>query len=252
MTTPPTDDAAAWSRLAALARETVKVQLRLARQTAELGRATLAGDVDRATAGRAYLEAVSREGEQYWRALTDLGVGYLGEAVALGGRLTHAVLRDLTPPAGSDAAKPRPFTNPSAASGAEPRPFTNPSRSATDAEPRPFTNPSRAEARVIPVAMAGTLGEVAVASVVVENHHPRRRRVVVTPGPVTSRSGRDVGATVQVDPAQVTLAPGAERTLSLRVELDALRFSAGRTYRGQVQVSGGDEAVFDVTITVRS
>ena len=77
------------ARLADLARAAVQTQASLAKQSFDLARGTLSGDLDRTSAGKAYVEAVSREGARYWRAVGELGVDYATDLVALRKECVH-------------------------------------------------------------------------------------------------------------------------------------------------------------------
>ena len=72
------------ARITELARQALQSQSTLAKQSLELGRAALSGDVDRSTTSKAYLDAVSREGARYWREAGALGLDYASELMALG------------------------------------------------------------------------------------------------------------------------------------------------------------------------
>ena len=74
------------ARITELARQALQSQASLAKQSLELGRAALAGDVDRSSSSRAYLDAVGREGSRYWREAGALGIDYASELMALGTR----------------------------------------------------------------------------------------------------------------------------------------------------------------------
>ena len=74
------------ARITELARQALQSQSTLAKQSLELGRAALSGDVDRSTTSKAYLDAVSREGARYWREAGALGLDYASELMALGTR----------------------------------------------------------------------------------------------------------------------------------------------------------------------
>ena len=82
------------ARITELARQALQAQATLAKQSLELGRATLSGDVDRSSAGRAYLDAVSREGARYWREVGALGLDYASELMALGTRSAARVVSE--------------------------------------------------------------------------------------------------------------------------------------------------------------
>ena len=84
------------ARITELARQALQAQAALAKQSLELGRATLSGDVDRSSTSRAYLDAVSREGARYWREAGALGFDYASELMALGTRSAARIISDAT------------------------------------------------------------------------------------------------------------------------------------------------------------
>lgn len=85
--------AQAWSRLAELARASLATQASLTRKSVDLAWSSLAGDLDRASANRAYAESVMRESTRYWRTVGELGFEYAGDLVTLGKSVTTSVLR---------------------------------------------------------------------------------------------------------------------------------------------------------------
>ena len=97
---PPTTTATAaaeqaLARLTGLARVALQTQASLAKQSVDLARGTLSGDLDRTSAGKAYVEAVSREGARYWRAVGELGIDYATDLVALGKSVSTTVMREM-------------------------------------------------------------------------------------------------------------------------------------------------------------
>ncbi|HET7474941.1 MAG TPA: hypothetical protein VFJ97_02835 [Dermatophilaceae bacterium] len=234
------------ARLTEVALETLLVPVRVIRHAVELGRATLAGEG--ATAGRSYVEAVGQEGERYWRSVSELGRDYANDVIELGAKLTSAM---------TGQGRPKPFTNPSRAATPrhperpEPRPFTNPSRAATPQPTEPAEAPETS-GREVPVSMSGKLGGRATATATVTNQQARRRKVKLTPSPFATRNGRPIDLVLTVDPPQPTLAPNEELTLTFTADLSAEAVKAGRTYRCQVEATGGDKAVFEVTLNVNA
>src|SRR5689334_1899422 len=89
------------ARITELARQALQSQSTLAKQSLELGRAALSGDVDRSTAGKAYLDAVSREGARYWREAGALGLDYASELMALGTRSAARIISDASTAGGT-------------------------------------------------------------------------------------------------------------------------------------------------------
>ncbi len=258
--TPSTPSASAaaeqaLARLADLARTVLQTQASLAKQSVDLTRATLAGDLDSASAGKAYVESVAREGARYWRAVGELGVNYATNLVALGNRLSTTVLREAA------AAGQKPGTRHT--TGA-----TTGSRQSTSQHVMPEgggtqTTYSRtsdgsssavpehdADGRWVQVSLHGVVGGRAEGTITVANQHPRPRRIQLSAGAVMDSAGAVVAAALGVAPARVTVPSGQERSVSLVLDLDDSSFSAGERYSCTVEVSGGDQATIEVTIDV--
>jgi hypothetical protein len=226
------------ARITELARQALQAQASFARQSLELGRATLSGDVDRTTTGRAYLDAVSREGARYWREVGALGLDYAGELMALGSRSAARIISD-TSAAGARAGARQGQARRAAAAADE--------GSGGSAVPG-----GAAGARRVAVTMRGAPGETARAFVTVANKHPRTRRVVLNASELRDLGGTAIAVVLRVDPEQVTIAAGGEQQVQLEAELTADLVRAGERYVGTVEVSGGDEATLDVTVEVAS
>ena len=224
------------ARITELARQALQAQTALARQSLELGRATLAGDVDRSTTSRAYLDAVSREGARYWREVSALGLDYAGELLALGSRSAARVISDATT---AGAAGPR--------SRARSPHRTPPS----DGGPAAAGEVEDAtEGRRAAVVLRGAVGQVAQATVTVVNRHARARRVDLTPSDLLDPAGEPASVLLRVDPERVTIPAGGEYQVRLEVDLAADLVRPGDRYAGTVEVTGGDEATLDVSVEV--
>ena len=225
------------ARITELARQALQAQASFARQSLELGRATLAGDVDRTTTSRAYVDAVTREGARYWREVGALGLDYAGELMALGSRTAARIISD-TSAAGARAGTRRDQSHRrgTAADGS-----SEGGRAADDAG-----------GRHVPVTLRAAAGQTARASVTVANQHPRARRVVLRPSELRDLAGTVIALTLTVDPDQVTVPAGEEQQVVLETELTAELVQPGERYVGTVEVSGGDEATLDVTVEVAS
>lgn len=223
------------ARITQLARQALQAQASFARQSLELGRATLAGDVDRATTGRAYVDAVSREGARYWREVGALGLDYAGELMALGSRTAARIISD-TSAAGVRAGTRR----------------EQPRRRGTTADGSSEGGRATDDlgGRHVPVTLRAAAGQIARASVTVANQHPRPRRVVLRPSELRDLGGTVIALTLTVDPDQVTVPAGEEQQVVLETELTAELVQPGERYVGTVEVSGGDEATLDVTVEV--
>jgi hypothetical protein len=100
------------------------------------------------------------------------------------------------------------------------------------------------------VTLRGAAGETARATVTVANQHPRARRVLLNPSPLRDESGTVVRLPFRVDPEGVTIPAGSEHAVHLEVDLLSEAVLVGGRYHGTVDVSGGDEAVLDVTVEV--
>jgi hypothetical protein len=104
--------------------------------------------------------------------------------------------------------------------------------------------------RRVAVTLRGAVGETARATVTVANQHPRARRVLLDPAPLRDEWGSVVRLPFRVDPEGVTIPAGSEHAVHLEVDLLSEAVLAGGRYHGTVDVSGGDEAVLDVTVEV--
>ena len=218
------------ARITELARQALQSQSTLAKQSLELGRAALTGDVDRSTAGKAYLDAVSREGARYWREAGALGLDYASELMALGTRSAARVISDAST-AGATRVR----------------------RGATDARngapraPAPEPDDGLRHSHVLLRAAAG---QTAQATVTVVNRHPRARRVELEPSDLRDATGTVVALSLEVDPERVTIPAGDEHQVRITADLDAAVVQPGQQYVGSVLVSGGDEAMLEVTVEV--
>lgn len=229
------------ARVTELARRAIEAQTSVARQSIDLSRAALSSKLDPATAGRAWMEAVGRESAQYWKEVGALGLDVAGQLLTLGTRgvarvmseTQAAVRRGATAgsahSSGEGAAGPAPSTGDGAGSGG-----------AGGGDTR----------RRVAVTLRGSLGGSAQATVTVANQHPRPRRVLLRPSSLRDESGALVRLPFRVDPEGVTIPAGSEHAVHLEVDLPADAVLVGGRYHGTVDVSGGDEAVLDVTVEV--
>lgn len=224
------------ARITELARQALQAQSTIARQSIDLGRATLSGDVDRTATGRAYVDAVTRESARYWREVGALGFDYAGELLALGSRAAGRVISESTT-AGSGSSSSR-----GARSGQ--RPAQPPPEA-----PQPPAQPNGA-GPVIPVLLRAAAGQVAQASVTVVNRHPRQRRIELVAGELRDSAGTVVALELRVDPDHVTIGAGEEHQVRLEADLDPELVRPSQRYTGTVEVSGGDEATLEVTVEV--
>ncbi|NYG06659.1 hypothetical protein BJ986_001146 [Phycicoccus badiiscoriae] len=220
------------ARITELARQALQAQAALAKQSLELGRATLSGDVDRSSTSRAYLDAVSREGARYWREAGALGFDYASELMALGTRSAARIISDATT-AGSGARSRR---GPVGTHNGSPPPA-----------PPPVADDAVRRASVL---LRAAVGQTAQSSVTVVNHHPRARRVELEPSELRDATGTVVAVTLRVDPDRVTIPAGGEYQVRIEADLDQDIVQPGQQYVGSVVVSGGDEATLEVTVEV--
>lgn len=243
------------ARLADLARAAVQTQASLAKQSFDLARGTLSGDLDRTSAGKAYVEAVSREGARYWRAVGELGVDYATDLVALGKSVSTSVLREMA----AAGRKPgtRHASGATAGSTQSTRHHVMPegggpqaTYSRTSDGPPSEVPDHDAGGRRVKVSLRGPVGGRAEGTITVANQHPRPRRIQLSAGDLVDSAGAVVGAALKVSPTRVTVPSGKERSVSLGVDLDDASFSAGEQYSCTVEVSGGDEATIEVAIDV--
>ncbi len=220
------------ARITELARQALQSQASLAKQSLELGRAALAGDVDRSSSSRAYLDAVGREGSRYWREAGALGIDYASELMALGTRSAARIISDAT----------------AAGTGTRPRRGTAGTHNGT-ASPAPRVEDDEG-VRQSRVHLKAAVGQTAQASVTVVNRHPRARRVELEPSELRDATGTVVAVALTVDPDHVTIPAGGEYQVRIEANLDEGVVQPGEQYVGRVAVSGGDEATLEVTVEV--
>ena len=222
-------------RITELARAALQAQSTLARQSIDLGRATLSGDVDRTATGRAYVDAMTRESARYWREVGTLGLDYAGELLALGSRAAGRVVSESTTAGARGARATR-----SGRRADQPSP-----------EPPPPTVPVREGGiPAIPVLLRAAAGQVAQASVTVVNRHPRQRRIELAASELRDATGTVVALELRVDPDHVTLGAGEEHHIRVEADLDPDLVRPGQRYTGTVEVTGGDEATLGVSVEV--
>jgi hypothetical protein len=244
------------TRITELARRAIEAQTSVAKQSIELGRAALSSKIDPASAGRAWVEAVSREGTRYWKEVGALGLDVAGQLLTLGTRGVARVMNDtraaVRPGAGAahstreGAAGPAHSTG-GAGSAAGPGAG---GAEAGDTSHTGDTGDTSDTRRRVAVTLRGAVGDTARATVTVANQHPRARRVLLNPSPLRDESGSVVRLPFRVDPEGVTIPAGSEHAVHLEVDLLSEAVLVGGRYRGTVDVSGGDEAVLDVTVEV--
>lgn len=219
------------ARITELARQALRSQAALAKQSLELGRATLAGDIDRSTTGRAYFDALGRESARYWREVGALGFDYASELMALGTRSAARIISDASAAGNARTRRGDP--------GA-------PHRSAPSAAVREDDDGVRRSR----VNLRAAVGQTAQAIVTVVNRHSRARRVELEASDLRDATGTVVAVTLTVDPDRVTIPAGEEHQVRIAVDLDEGLVRPGQRYVGTVTVTGGDEAMLEVTVEV--
>jgi len=101
--------------------------------------------------------------------------------------------------------------------------------------------------------LTGPAGSIAEASLVVENTRAEAAAVVCRVSEFTARAfGRRFRAPIEISPAQVTLEPGEQREIALRLPLDASMFAPGADYVATLQINGAGEHDLLVHLLVRS
>jgi len=201
-----------WSRLVA---RSIEGQARLARGSVALARRVAVNDEGRGSAaGRAYLDSLGREAAHYWTEAVALGLGYADGLLSLAQDTAARVLDDVDAAAGPTPVRP---------DGGDPG------------------------VRRIAVALAGIVGSEIATKVTVANNQPRRRAVKFDVGVLTGPDG-PFHPPLHLEPASLTLPAGEEGTVGLRLEMRPDLFTRGETYRGEIRVHGGDEAILVLSV----
>lgn len=209
-------------------REAWQAQAAWARASVELVRSAIGGELDTATASRAYAEAARREGARYWRSASRLGAEYARDVAQLGSQVATSVVDDVA------------------------RTRTGRSAHAPSAEPAAHhaAPPPPAPASPAGLTLHGVVGDRAVGSLTVANRHPRARRIELEAAPLVDELGVVVEATLALDPARTTVPAGKEEVVSISCDLTPGTVEAGRTYRSTITVSGGEEATVVCVVAV--
>lgn len=238
------------TRITELARRAVEAQTSVARQSIELGRDALASKIDPATAGRAWVEAVGREGARYWREVGALGLDVAGQLLTLGTRGMARVMTDTQAAVRRGRAAGSAHSSGGSGAGSAHSTGEEGARGAGAGEGGREGDGGTDARRRVAVTLRGSVGETATATVTVANQHPRSRRVLLNPSPLRDDSGSVTRLPFRVDPEGVTIPAGSEHAVHLEVDLLPEAALVGSRYHGTVDVSGGDEAVVDVTVEV--
>lgn len=97
--------------------------------------------------------------------------------------------------------------------------------------------------------MSGPIGGTASAEFLLKNPHDQPAPLSFVTSNFTGTMG-DTAATVVVKPAKVTLAAGAEKLIKVQASIDPKAFKAGGHYVANVAVTGFDDLVLRVRLTV--
>jgi hypothetical protein len=97
--------------------------------------------------------------------------------------------------------------------------------------------------------MAGPLGGEASAEVRLHNPHERAATLSFAATPFSGRAGT-LPATVAVEPPELVLPAGDEQPIVLRAVLDPDVFEAGGSYTASVAISGFDDLMVRVRLSV--
>lgn len=248
------------ARITELARQAMAAQANFARQSLELGRATLSSDVDATAAGRAWVEAVSREGVRYWKEVGALGLDVAGSLVAIGSRSMARIISDT-----QAASRARPVRRTSGGASSHVAHGVHRSPTHEDAEDggdagvgvviaddddRDVTLGTGTSEHRASVTLRGSAGETTTGTVTLANTHARARRVLLSPGRLQPDTGRHVSLDLRVDPEGVTIPAAAEHDVQLEVYLTPEVVRPGERYTGIIEVTGGVETVLEVVVVV--
>lgn len=229
------------ARITELARQAMAAQASFARQSLELGRATLSSEVDARAAGRAWVEAMAREGAHYWKEVGALGLDAAGSLVAIGSRSMARVISDTQAASRARPAKP--------SSGDEVDLAALGVVVADDDEHDVTLSADGGEERAS-VTLRGGPGDTVTGTITLANTHARARRVLLSPGRLQPDTGRHVSLDLQIDPEGVTIPAATEHDVHLEVHLTPEVVRPGERYTGVIEVTGGVETVLDVVVVV--
>jgi hypothetical protein len=229
------------ARITELARQAMAAQASFARQSLELGRATLSPDVDATAAGRAWVEAVAREGVHYWKEVGALGLDVAGNLVAIGSRSLARVISDT-----QAASRTRPV-QPSSGGDVDDAAL---GVVVEDDDERDVALGADTGEQRTSVTLRGAAGDTATGRITLANTHARARRVLLSPGRLQPDTGRHVSLDLRVDPEGVTIPAATEHDVQLEVHLTPEVVRPGERYTGIIEVTGGVETVLDVVVVV--
>ncbi len=104
-------------------------------------------------------------------------------------------------------------------------------------------------AHIQDLEITGSIGSSASTEFLLKNPHASSARLKFVTSTFTGADG-DTLAPVMVDPAEVMLAAGAEHLIKLSVAVDEGAFEAGRRYMANVAITGFDDLILRVRLSV--
>jgi hypothetical protein len=113
----------------------------------------------------------------------------------------------------------------------------------------PSGSTARSTQAVLDIELTGKLGSVATRAFILEN--PHMTDVEISFSPTNFRSDdAEIKASPQFDPAAFSLPAGGECKVAVAVKLDRRKFRAGECYSANVAISGFDDTILRVHLTV--
>jgi hypothetical protein len=109
--------------------------------------------------------------------------------------------------------------------------------------------PSRGAAPIQDLELSGPLGQAAAGEFYLKNPHDRAASLSFLPARFVG-SGGETGPAVTFEPADFVLPPGQEQLVKVSVALDPDLVLTGRSYAANVAVSGFDDMVLRIRLTV--
>jgi hypothetical protein len=107
----------------------------------------------------------------------------------------------------------------------------------------------RRAAPIRDIALSGALGSVASSTVYLSNPHDRAAHLTFSASNFSNPDG-ETTASLTFAPPDLTLAPGEEKPVQVSATLDAAAFTAGRDYTANVAISGFDDMVLRVRLSI--
>ncbi len=218
----------------------------------------------RAAMPRPRAAAVGHEGPSSGDLLKSLASQFEDYVRELG-RLNLAYARGLQDLATTSSERLQDVVSGAATRAEHGRSSTSVRRAGPNSGPGAASSPQAASPPHAALALDGPIGGTASGAFTVANPREETVRLSFDAGLLTDRTGSsgEAGSDAMssaegfapafaFDPATLELAPGSESTVTVTLRLPARTFKAGRDYRGEVQVVGGDGAVLDVTVRPRT